>query len=43
MTFDPRESGQSLIITAAHEGQHVLDRQMFVGLAFGDANTFDGR
>ena len=42
VTFDPRERGQGLVITAAHEGQHVLDRQSFVGAAFGYPNAFDG-
>lgn len=44
VTFDfSKISGnRDLVVSAAHEGQHVLDRQSFVGTTLADPNAFSG-
>jgi RHS repeat-associated protein len=44
VTFDfSKVSGENdLVVNAAHEGQHMLDRQTFIGSTLTDPNAFSG-
>lgn len=44
VTFDFSKVSRAsdLVVSAAHEGQHVLDRQTFVGTPLADPNAFSG-
>src|SRR4051812_1913050 len=44
VTFDfSKVSGTNdLVVNTAHEGQHMLDRQIFVGSTLADPNAFGG-
>lgn len=40
--FNKVNGANDLVVNAAHEGQHVLDRQTFVGTTLTDPNAFSG-